>query len=143
MMRAIRRKPKQSSLLHQKIRKAAFVPLKPEKNERLKYRLSLLGSENAKRKLRQFKALFVKITQVTDLLLKKIDWVKIRNDATAWMVEAIIEGAGANFVTHYLLGWPFTVPTMLAHGFAIKQGLSIIRRIRQNGTNNSIPKKDQ
>jgi hypothetical protein len=55
----------------------------------------------------------------------------------------VLEGITANVATHFLLGIPFNVGTIVAHGIAINQGISIYWRLRKDGPNNKIPTKDE
>ena len=143
MTNLIRKEKKQSSSIHQKIRKASFISLEPEKTGTFKYLRSydLIGS--IQKLFAPCKRYFNLIIQKPQLWLAEIDWEEVRNDSLTWLIEATVEGASANFATHYLFGLPFNPGTILAHGIFIKQGLSIYSRIKTNGSPPTIPKKNK
>ena len=142
MMKGIKKEQKQSSSIHQKIRNATFVHTELEESERFKYfQASRLSSK--------FKEIHISLKRRVNSIVQKpllwasfVDWKTVREDLIEWSVESLLEGFTANFVTHYLFGWTFNLFTMLAYGFAIKQGLSIHRRLKQDGTVSKIPKKN-
>jgi len=72
-----------------------------------------------------------------------VDWQYMCSVSSVWLLEAMIEGITANFATHYLFNMPLNPFTALAHGIAIKQGLSIYWRLRKDGPGFKIPKKEQ
>ena len=77
------------------------------------------------------------------LWTQDVDFKAIRNDCSAWLIESLIEGFIINFVVWSLIGWKFNLLTMFAWGFAVKQTLSIYWRLRKDGENSTIPKKDK
>jgi len=81
------------------------------------------------------------IYQRPRLWLADIDWIAVRRDATQWILEAAIEGFIINFAFHFIIGVEFTAFTMLAYGFAVKQGLSIYWRMRRDGSNTELLKR--
>jgi len=133
---------RQDSSIHEKIRKASFVPLEPEETKRFKYFFDVLKNIRTRDRLTSVKRFVNTIIQKPKIWIDKVDWKKTGEDASIWIVEACIEGVVANFVTHQFLGWKFGPGMILAHGFAIKQGLSIIWRIKQNGAASKLPQKD-
>lgn len=141
-MKNIKKETKQSSSIHQRIRKASFVPLKSQDTEKFKYNLLFKVSKYFNEKLSVLKTNCNKIIQRPQLWLKEIDFRAIRNDTSAWVVEALIEGFIINFVVWALLGWRFNSITMLAWGFALKQLLSIYWRLKKDGSNSKLPKKN-
>ena len=72
-----------------------------------------------------------------------VDWPTAKEESIVWIIEAFIEGFLANFATHFLIGLPLTPMTLLAHGIAIKQGISVYRRLRGDGSSTKIPTKDK
>jgi len=74
--------------------------------------------------------------------VQEVDFKAIRNDTATWILEASIEGFVINFIVWALMGWDFNLLTMLAWGFAMKQLLSIYWRLKKDGSNSTIPKKD-
>lgn len=138
-MKKSEEKEKQSLSIHQKIRKASFVQIKSRNVDSFKYKLIHKLSS----KLPPCKRFINSILQKPRLWTSKLDWIRIRNDGIEWIIDAIIEGLTANFATHFLLGVQFNPMTVLAHGIIIKQGLSIYWRLRRDGTNNKLPKKDE
>lgn len=143
MMRHIRKEIKQSSLTHQKIRRASFVPLESYDTKKFKYNLRLNVSKYLNSRFVALKTICNKIIQKPQLWLNEIDFKAIRNDVSTWLVEASIEGFVVNFIVWSLLGWRFNLVTLFAWGFAIKQLLSIYWRLRRDGSNSTIPKKDK
>jgi len=143
MTKDTKEETKQSSLIHQRIRKAAFVSLESEEGETFKYQLIHTLNKVYIRLFASHKRRLNSIIQTPRLWISQIDWKVAKSDVFEWFLEAIIEGFTANFATHYLLGWDFNIMTTLAHGFAIKQGLSIYWRLRKDGSNSKIPKKNE
>jgi hypothetical protein len=64
-----------------------------------------------------------------------------RYSAIIWVTEAAIEGFTANFATHFIIGWDLNIFTVMAHGFAIKQTISIVWRLRKNGSTEPVSEK--
>jgi len=73
----------------------------------------------------------------------EIDWSAVKRDSIEWVIEAAVEGFTANFATHFILGWELSPMTVIAHGFAIKQTLSIYWRLRKDGPTSKLPKKNE
>ena len=142
-MTAIKKETKQGSSIHQRIRKASFVPLKSHNTEKFKYNIGFKISEYINEKFIALKTTCKKIIQKLQLWAQKVDFKKIRDDVSVWLIEALIEGFVINFIVWALMGWRFNLVTMLAWGFAIKQLLSIYWRLRKNGSNPTIPKKNE
>jgi len=142
-MKAIKKEIKQSSLIHQRIRNASFVPLESHDTEKFKYNIWLKVSKYINDKFVVLRTTCNKIIQKPSLWVQEVDFKAIRNDTSMWVVEALIEGFVINFVVWALIGWEFNLITMLAWGFALKQSLSIYRRITKDGSNTTIPKKDK
>lgn len=142
-MKAIKKETRQSSSVHQKIRNAAFVPIDSNNTKKFKYNLSLRVLKYINKKLIVLKTLKNKIIQKPLLWLREVDFKAIRNDVSLWIIEALIEGFIINFIVWALVGWNFNLVTMLAWGFAIKQLLSIYWRLRKDGANSTIPKKNK
>jgi len=141
-MRVTKNVGRQSSLLNSKIRKAAFVPLETQDTKRFKYQLyhNIINRfEDIGTILKRIKTY---LWQRLQLWLSKADLVTLRKDLTVWLIEVLVEGATANFATHYLFGIPYTPQTIVAHGIIIKQGLDIYWRMRPNGTNKKIFNKN-
>ncbi len=143
MMKAIKKETKQSSLIHQRIRKASFVPLESHDTESFKYNLGFKISKYINDKFVVLKTTPKRIIQKLRSWVQEVDFKAIRNDTSMWVVEALIEGFVINFVVWALIGWKFNLITMLAWGFAMKQLLSIYWRLRKNGTNPTILKKNK
>ena len=143
MMKAIKKETKQSSLIHQRIRNASFVPLESHDTEKFKYNIRFRLSKYINRKFIALKTIRNKIINNPKLWLAEVDFKAIRNDVSMWLVEALIEGFVINFVVWALIGWKFNLITMFAWGFAMKQLLSIYWRLKKDGTNPTIPKKDE
>ncbi len=142
-MKATKKEIKQSSLIHQRIRKASFVPLESHSTEKFKYNLRFRVSKYINDKFIVLKTTCKKIINKPRLWTKEVDFKAIRDDTSIWVVEALIEGFVINFVVWALIGWKFSLVTMLAWGFAMKQLLSIYWRLKKDGTNSTIPTKDK
>ncbi len=143
-MKAIKKETKQSSSIHQRVRSASFVPLESQHTEKFKYNILFRNGKYINDKFVAFKTLCKKVFQTGQLYTQKVDFKKIRDDVSAWIAEALIEGFGINFVVWALMGWKFSLLTMLAWGFAIKQLLGLYWRLRnKDGSNPTIPKKDE
>ena len=143
MMKATKKEIKQSSLIHQRIRNASFVPLESHDTEKFKYNPWFKISKYINKKLIALKTPFIRIFNKLRLWTQEVDFKAIRNDSSAWLIESLIEGFIINFVVWSLIGWKFNLLTMLAWGFAIKQILSIYWRLRKDGENSTIPKKNK
>ena len=143
MMKATKKEIKQSSLIHQRIRTASFVPLESHDTEKFKYNLRFKVSKYFNKRFIALKTVCNKIIQRSQLWMQKVDFKAIKSDLLMWLVEALIEGFVINFIVWALMGWKFNLVTMLAWGFAMKQLLSIYGRLRKNGANSTIPKKDK
>ena len=124
-MKATKKQGTQSSLIHQRIRNVSFVPLESHDIERFKYKLRLRISKYANDKLVALKNLCNKIIRRVQRWTQNVDFKKIRDDVSTWLIEALIEGFIINFIVWALIGWKFNLLTMLAWGFAVKQSLSI------------------
>jgi len=129
-------------LIHQRIRNASFVPLESHDTEKFKYNLRFRVSKYINKKFIALKTIRNKIRSKLRLGLAEVDFKAIKSDLSKWLVEALIEGFVVNFVVWALMGWKFNLVTMLAWGFAVKQLLSIYWRLRKNGADSTIPKKD-
>jgi len=142
-MKATKKETKQSSLIHQRIRKASFVPLESHSTEKFKYNPLFKVSKYINDKFVVLKTTCKKIINKPRLWTKEVDFKAIRDDTSMWVVEALIEGFVINFIVWALMGLKFNLLTMLAWGFAIKQLLSIYWRLRKDGSNTTIPKKNK
>ncbi len=143
MMTDIKKEIKQSSLIHQKIRTASFVPVESRSTEKFKYNVYLKSSKYINKKLIALKTIFNKIIQKPSLWFQKVDFRAIINDILTWIIEALIEGFVINFIVWALIGWRFNLVTLLAWGFAIKYLLSIYWRFRKDGANSTISYKNK
>ncbi len=142
MMNPTEEKQKQSSLIHQKIRTASFIPIKPETTDKYKYAWGYILYQEILRIMLAFK-IPIKFLESKLVILKgNIDWKPLLRDSILWVAEALIEGATANFATHILCDVQFTLWSVFAHGIVIKQGISIFWRLRRNGSTTEIPNKD-
>ena len=140
MMMNTNQKQKPSSLIHQKIRNAAFVPIDKEQNGTFKYLGNHLKFERFKKIFLSLKRKVNSVFQHFKLVTKKFKWNDAVKDSFAWITEAMIEGLTANFATHNLFGLDFNVWMILSHGILIKQGLDIIYRLKQNGADSKLLK---
>lgn len=143
MMKVIKKGTKQSLLNPKKIRNAKFVPLEISDNKRFKYNFWFTISKYFNKNLIASKTFCNKILQGLSLWMNQIDFKAMIDDSTIWFIEAVIEGFIINFIVWRLIGLDFTFLTIIAWGFAIKQFLSIYWRLRQNGSNTTIPTKNK
>lgn len=139
---------RQNSLKQKKNRRAAFVTYEFKESETFKYHSYSKIKLGLRNGLINWKRRFKSVFQGLKLRTNKIDWSKMIKDLLEWLIEASIEGIVANFATHYLLksiaiDMPFDAFTVLAHGFAIKQGISIYWRLRRDGPATKLYKKDE
>jgi len=143
-MKAIKKEIKQSSLIHQKIRTAAFVPSESQDTEKFKYNLGFRVSKYINKRLIALKTTCNKIIQKPQLWMHGIYFIAMIKDVSLWSLEALVEGFVINFIMWALLGWDFTLITMLAWGFVIKQLLSIYWRLRKkDGSISAISKENK
>jgi len=122
--------------------KAEFVTIKEPKIEKFKYKLAYKLPQGFRKLLNRNKDTFIKSYQRVALVVSKFDWKVIKEDVSTWFLEALLEGVTANFATHFLFNVPLNPFTILAHGIIIKQGINIYWRLRNNGSHELIPKKD-
>lgn len=132
-----------SSRMHQGIRRAEFVPLESSDGKSFKYNVRHRLNKRLSESLIGLKRRVNTFVQKPRLWASQVDWGAVRKESVEWLIEAAVEGLPANFATHYLLGWGFSPMTVLAHGIAIKQGISIYWRLRRDGSAREIPKKDK
>lgn len=142
-MKAIKKMLRQSSLIHQKIRGASFVSLESHDTEKFKYNPRFKINKYINEKFLALKRGCNKILHKPLLWVDEVDFKAIKYDVSTWLIEALIEGFVINFIVWALIGWKFNLITMLAWGFAMKQLLSIYWRLRKDGTNSTIPKKNK
>lgn len=138
MMKNTREEIKQSSLIASKIIKAGFVETDNDKKQKFKYLENLFRILKLRDKAISIKRKINSVIQKFPLLSQKVSWKEISADLFVWIAESFIEGLVANYVTHYFLKIPFNVGFIFAHGFLIKQGLSICARLKQNGGTKTI-----
>lgn len=122
--------------------KARFVS-DSEKTERFKYFKVLTNKYKPKNLKLQLKGSLNSLLSRPKLWVAKVDWKAVKSESISYLIEAGIEGFTANFATHFILGVPFNVATVFAHGFAIKQLLSIWWRVKQNGSTPTLPTNKQ
>ena len=142
-MNPIKKEIKQNSLNQTRIRNASFVPLESRDTKKFKYNPWFKISKYINDKLVVLKTICNKIIQRPQLWVAQVDFKAMRNDTSMWLLEALIEGFVINFSVWALLGWNFNLITILAWGFAIKESLSIYRRLKKDGTNATIPTKNK
>lgn len=133
---------RQSLSIHEGIRKASFVPIDSKDTKKFKYNSFLLISKYFKNHSLKFKEKINKSWQTPKRWVQEVDWKKINVDFLTWFLEVLIEGFIANFVTHFLFNVDFGVMMVIAHGFLIKQSISVYWQFRGNGSTATIPKKD-
>ena len=142
-MKSINEKIRSSSSINQKIRKANFIPYEVRDSETFKYKVV----HKLKQKLRETYVAFKR--NVNTILQKplrwaaEVDWKLVKADSVEWCITVVVEGFTANVATHFLFGVPFNFGTIVAHGIAINQGISIYWRLRKDGSTNKIPTKNQ
>ena len=134
---------KRSLQIQTRIKSAGFVKLEEPVNEKFKYNIIDRFKYVISNLLKLIKDLLVKNYQGACLTASKFDWKKIRSDVFEWLSEAFIEGLTANFATHFLFKVPLNPATVMAHGIIIKQGINLFWRLRNNGSNPTIPKKNK
>lgn len=118
--------------------KARFVEVEEPKTNKFKYWFNY-NSTNIKEWLLRWHKPFRYVNSEIRLLINQINIEQAGFDASIWISEAMIEGLTANFATHFLFGVRFDIPTILAHGIIIKQGIEIYHTLRKNDSNKQIP----
>ena len=141
-MSLIKKEIKQNSLIPQKIRKASFVNTEKGFTKKFKYNILLDCSRYISEKFIGVKRFVNSLIQKPLLLKGKIDFGLIIKDSSLWITEALIEGLIINFIVFVLLGFDFTILTVFAWGFAVKQSLSIYWRLKKDGSSPKIFKKN-
>ena len=118
--------------------KARFVEVEEPKRNKFKYWFNY-KSTNIKEWLLRLNKPFRYVNSEIRLLINQINIEQAWFDALIWISEAMVEGLTANFATHFLFGVRFDIPTILAHGIIIKQGIEIYHTLRKNDSNKQIP----
>jgi hypothetical protein len=126
-------------LLNSKIRKAGFVEIEQEGKQKFKYLKNLFRLGKFREKTISIKRKINSLLQKIPLLTGKVSWKDVITDSSIWFVESFVEGLIANYVTHYFIKIPFNIGFIFAHGFLIKQSLSICWRLKQNGRTETVP----
>lgn len=139
----IERETKQSSSIHQKIRRAEFIPIESTENKTFKYVPLRNIVSTLSKWIASLKRGVNTIIQKPRLWASNIDFPKLREDVSLWVVNALIEGFTANVATHFLFGLDLNFWMVLAHGILIQQGIDIYWRLRKDGPNTKIPQKDK
>jgi len=142
-MKAISKGIKQNLLIQGRIKNASFVPTEQEDTKKFKYNLRFKINKYINKKSLELRAIFNKIIQRPRLWAQRIKFDAIKEDTISWLIEALIEGSIINFVVWILIGWRFNLMTALAWGFAIKELLSIYRRLRKDGSDPTVLEKDK
>ena len=113
------------------VRKAEFVNTSP--SPKFKY-LKLYKFNNWKSKvLSKTRWFFNYSLEKVRKAFQFVKWKELFSFCLVALVDVVIEGLLANVVTHYLFGVPLSAMTVIAHGVLIRQGISIIQRIKGNG----------
>ena len=139
----MRKKEKQSSLIHQRIRKASFISYEEGKTETHKYKPLRKANVVFTRLLVDARRRINSQLQKAKRVVKIVDWEAAAKESSIWLIEVVLEGLTANFATHYLFNSPFNAATIFAHGIIIKQGLSIYWRLKTNGSDPKIPQQNK
>lgn len=77
--------------------------------------------------------------RLKNALISTTDWNTSAKKAATWVLNTALEGTVANFATHTLFGWPFTMTTAIAYGLIIYESLDIVERLRARGASPKIP----
>ena len=131
MMKSINQKIKQSLSIHQKIRSAQFISYG---TETFKYKLHTIFKSGRDR----FRSLKSIIHDKLVKLYNGVIWCQLIDHACIWVAE----GLTINYALYVLFGFPFNIFTIFAYGILIKQGIDIYNRMKDDGSINTIPKKD-
>lgn len=142
-MKDTKKEARQSSLINEKIRTSGFIPYKNSIVESFKNNGIHSIIKNISPKLQNLKRSFKSIIGKPRLWAEHVDWKQARNDSSLWFLEAVIEGAIANWWTHKILGLEFGVGMIIAHGFLIKQTLDLYRRIIKDGSTTKLLTKNK
>ena len=143
MMKDIKKEAKQSSLINDKIRNSGFVHYKLSDLEGFKNSATHNIMKKVKPKLQNLKRRFNSFIEKPRLLLSFIDWEQTKKDIIPWSLEVILEGLIANWWTHKIFGLDFEIGMIIAHGFLIKQGLDLHRRIKKDGQHSKLLNKNK
>ena len=122
----------QDSLINQKIRGAAFLPVSSGRSKTFKYKLSLYISKKFDKKIQKIRKTANTALSIAKKALSVFKWRNILYGVSVWCAEVFIEGITANFATSQLLGLDFNPAMIIAHGIVIKQGIDIYHRLRKN-----------
>jgi len=142
-MNHIKRGQKPNLSIHDKIRKAAFVPYKYNETEKFKYKVINKVNNKVGKIFISCKRYIKKFIQKQLLLSRNIKWSILKHDFVESFITVVFEGFTANIATHYLFGLSFNFGMILAHGIAINQGISIFWRLKKNGSNTEIHKENE
>ena len=128
--------------MHQKIRRAEFVPYGEEKTSRFKYLNFYYVSRKVSESLAALKRVTNSILQKPGLWAQKVDWRKAKEETSWWILETFIEGVVVNIITNFWFGVRINPWTILAHGMTVKYALDIYWRLRQNDQRATILDKN-
>ncbi|HED05380.1 MAG TPA: hypothetical protein ENI61_01690 [Ignavibacteria bacterium] len=142
-MNFIKKIIKQNLLNRKEILKASFVPLNQINTERFKYVPIYWVYKYISNGLIILKQYSNKITQRFSLWGQEFDFKKIKSESSIWLMETFIEGFLINFVVWALVGFEFNIITIFAWGITVKQILSIYWRLKINGSNPTVFKKNE
>ena len=143
MMMNIKKEKALSSLIHQKINKAAFISEEDDDTKTFKYNLSYSLSKYTNEKFIAIKGICIKIWQSIRLKLDKVDWAKARWALSLWLINTFVEGVIVNFSVWGLFRWRFDLITIMAWGFAVDRLLNIYWRLKINGSTTKLPEKHE
>jgi len=128
-MNLIKKKEKQSSQIHEEIRKATFISEKTKKITRFKYE-------------KLYKPILDSAKFIT-LLIKPFNWKQIIKDCAIWIIEAFIDGILINFATWALLGDSLTVAKILAYGIVMKKVIEFMALLKKDGEYSEVHTPDK
>lgn len=117
--------------------KAEFISVEKSRRDKFKYWFNY-KTTNIKERLLKWNKPFRYVNSEIKLLINQIQLKQAGFDALIWLTEAMLEGLTANFATHFLFGVRFDIPTILAHGILIKQGINIYHTLRKNDSNKQV-----
>lgn len=141
-MKDTKEEAKLSSSINEKIRNSGFVPYKTSNLESFKNSKVYDIINRIQPKVQDIKRSLKKLIDKPRLWISFIDKKKLFTDLSFWIVEAIIEGIIANWWTHKIFGLEFGFGMIVAHGFLIKQALSLYWRLKKDGQTSAIPTKN-
>jgi len=133
---------KPSSSIHDRMRKAEFVPYLGQNEAGFKYDFPSIFNRARKILTTGWKNRWTKLVQRLELESAKIEWDAVKSDLTIFTLNVVIEGSLIGFAVSALTGFPLTPVNVVGWGVLVHQVLSIHRRWHNDVPSTKLPEKE-